>query len=115
MIVATALSLALAPYRGAPLRGSIPHYAKFAVAIHGKPNATYALTTVGLPHAWIVSFCTNLVCAPIAVHVTLPASGRLTIEMQLIPKDDGAVPPRTLTVVGNGSVRASIAYARGTH
>jgi hypothetical protein len=46
------------------------------------------LHATGLPKHWVASFCTNQVCSPFTVESTIPASGVLVIEFQVIPDDE---------------------------
>jgi hypothetical protein len=106
------LILTLAPFAGPALRGSIPDTAKFSVGIRGHAGQTVRLRAVGVPQGYIASFCTNRVCAAFRVSLALPASGRESIELQLIENVPGSPKPTTVTVAAEGARAASIAYRR---
>lgn len=109
------LMLALAPYDGPPIAGSQPGTAKFRVAVAGRPGQSVTLRAVGVPPGYIASFCTNRVCAPFHVSLTLPRTGTERIELALIENAPGAMKPRTVRVLANGGVAATIAFARAAH
>lgn len=107
------LALALGPYDGPPLPGSIPSTVKFAVRVSGHAGANVALRAVGVPSGFIASFCTRLVCSRDRVALVLPASGRDLIELQYIENVAGSRPPKIVTVAATGARTVAVAYARG--
>ncbi|GAC1595604.1 MAG: hypothetical protein NVS3B28_26840 [Candidatus Velthaea sp.] len=109
-----ALHLALEPYRGAPLPGTVAGTPKFGVRIEGAPGSRVVLRSTGLPAGWIASFCTKRVCAPFHVFVDLPSSGRDTIELQLIQSDTKAAAPAVVSVEVTHGPRARIRFSRAT-
>lgn len=110
-----ALSLSLGPYAGPPSSGNIPGTAKFGVTVSGRPGSSVRLRTVGIPRDFVASFCTNRVCAPFRVSFVLPASGRQTIELQLVAKTAAARPPTDVVVELDESVRRSIRFSHAAH
>jgi hypothetical protein len=111
-VVATVL--ALAPYRGPAQRGALPGSRSFALSIAAQPGKHLRLRAVDVPAGFVAAFCTSRICAPFAVPLLVPPTGRTTIEMQLVRNDDGATTPRTVTVASDDGARAAIAYRRGT-
>lgn len=107
------LVLALGPYDGPPLPGSIPDTVKFAVRVAGAPGATVALRALSVPKGFIASFCTRLVCSRDRVSLVLPPSGRDRIELQFIENVVGSEPPAKVTVAARGARSVTIAFARG--
>ena len=117
MIAAASLALAIAlePYRGAPLPGAVAGTPKFGVRIEGRPGSRVVLRSMGLPAGWLASFCTKRVCAPFKVFVDLPASGRETIELQLVQNDPKVPEPGVVSVIAApGSRKASIEFSQAT-
>ncbi len=108
------LVLTLAPYHGPALSGSVPGTVKFGVRVAGKPHENVDLRSVGLPKDWIASFCTNKICAPLRIRLTLPASGAQTIELQLVSPAPGSRAPRDVTVEAPDGRRATLPYSAGT-
>ena len=114
VLAALALGIALGPYHGPPLSGSVPGTAKIGVALSGTPGARVRLHVGGLPKGWIASFCTDRVCAPFKVGLVLPATGRQLIELQVIANDERAPAPRTIVVRSADGARASIPFRSAT-
>ncbi len=106
------LILSLTPYAGPSLPTAVPDTASFEVHVGGSAGATLTLRAVGVPKGYIASFCTNRICSPGRVSVTLPPSGRRAIELQYIRNDPAAREPRWVTVTAAGR-SASLAFSRG--
>lgn len=112
MPVFAALLLALGPFAGSAADDA--QRTKFMVDVVGKPAQTVRLRAVGVPPGYVASFCTQRICAPFRISITLPASGRQSIELALIENVRGARRPTVVTVEAPGARPASIAFARGT-
>jgi stage V sporulation protein SpoVS len=113
--IVLAVGLVLGPYAGAPLPGSVPGTAKFAVHVQGVPGSAVRLRALQVPRGYIASFCTDRVCAPRSVTFKLPPAGKQTIELQLVENTTNARPPTTVVVELNGTLRRSIRFTRATH
>jgi len=109
-----AIVLALGPYSGPPLRGSLADSVKFSLHISGRAGAPVALRATGVPHGWLASFCTNLVCASSHVTIRLPESGQQTIELQLIQLDVRATTPANAEVRSADGAHASAPLGEST-
>ncbi|HEV2738200.1 MAG TPA: hypothetical protein VGU66_06425 [Candidatus Elarobacter sp.] len=114
-IAAATVTLALAPYHGRDLPGSIRGTAKFALRVAGPPGARIGVRASALPPGWLVSFCTPRVCAPLRVNVDLPRSGSQTIELQAINTIPGAKPPQSIAVVARTGEHTAIDFTRATY
>ncbi len=110
---ALALVLALGPYDGPLLPGSVPDAARFAVSIVGRSHQTVSVRVDPIPRGYIASFCTPSVCSVSRVSVRLPANGRESIELQLVRNANDATRPARVTVRALGAVPASLAFERG--
>jgi tetratricopeptide (TPR) repeat protein len=104
----SATTLSLGPWTGPELPGSAPNTFKYRLVVAGTPGRAVALSTEGLPKAWIASFCADRLCAPFRVDVALPNSGVKVIEFQLVPPATAAHAP-AVRVIGNDGVRAASA------
>jgi peroxiredoxin len=82
-----ATTVTMAPWTGPDLPGSIASTYKYRVVLSGPPDSAVRLHATGLPRNWVASFCTDRVCAPFNVESTIPATGVLVIEFQVIPDD----------------------------
>jgi thiol-disulfide isomerase/thioredoxin len=100
-------TVSLAPWTGADLPGSVPSTIKYRLAVAGNAGASVNLSTEGLPKGWVASFCTDRLCAPFKVGITLPASGVKVIEFQLIPDSPGAAEPRVTVLANDGTSSSS--------
>ncbi len=116
-MIATLLGLivTLAPYHGPALIGSVPGTAKFSVAVRGSSGEAVHLAAVDVPKGYVASFCTDRVCAPFHVTLSLPASGVQEIELQYIQNDAVSSNPQIVRVAADGGARASIRFARAAH
>jgi peroxiredoxin len=103
-----ATALSLGPWTGPELPGSVPNTIKYRLVVTGVPGRAVALSTAGVPKAWIASFCTDHLCAPFRVDVALPSSGVKVIEFQLVPPASGASAP-AVRVIGNDGARTASA------
>ena len=103
-------AILLGPWTGADLPGSIPSTLKYRLVVAGVPGKNVDLRAAGVPKGWVASFCTDRVCAPFHVPVTVPAQGVKVIEFQLVPGDDHAKVRARVTVIareGGRTVEAS--------
>ncbi len=107
--------IALGGYHGPALAGAVPGTQAFGVTVRGAAGARVRIRAIDVPAGSLASFCTRTVCAPFAVRLVLPASGTVTIELQIIKNDRDARPPTIVTVATDDGARASIPYASGTH
>jgi peroxiredoxin len=108
-------TVSLAPWTGADLPGSVPSTIKYRLAVAGNAGANVNLTTQGLPKGWVASFCTDRICAPFKVGVTLPPSGVKVIEFQLIPDAPGSAEPHITILATDGkssSTASNVALVR---
>jgi peroxiredoxin/regulator of sirC expression with transglutaminase-like and TPR domain len=100
-------SLALSPWTGADLPGSVPNTIKYRLIVTGAAGATVALDTKDVPPRWVASFCTDRLCAPFHVVVLLPPSGVKMIEFQLVPDGPHHSTPHVLIEASDRQARGS--------
>jgi thiol-disulfide isomerase/thioredoxin len=79
-------AIALGPWTGPDLPGSIKSTAKYRLVVSGAPNTSVALAADGLPKDWIASFCSDRLCSPFATTVRVPADGVKIVELQIVPR-----------------------------
>jgi len=95
-------NLSLTKWTGADLPGSVKSTMKYRLVVVGSPGTDVALSTKGLKPDWIASFCTDGLCSPGGVKLTLPSIGVKTYEFQLVPPTKGAQ-PGTVVVTADGA------------
>jgi peroxiredoxin len=112
-LVASALSagvqqpvVSIAPWTGPDLPGSLPSTLKYRLIVAAPADSSVSLHVQGLRPAWVASFCTNGLCAPLNVTFTSPISGVTTYEFQLVPPQNGADPGDVKVLVDGGSAVA---------
>jgi peroxiredoxin len=93
------------PWSGAPLPGSSPNTIKYRLVVASQPNTNVQLRAMRYASGWIPSFCSNNLCSPISRLVTVPTSGALMLEFQMVPNDPSAprISPVTVVASGGGS------------
>jgi len=91
---AAATSVSLVPWTGADLPGSIPNTIKYRLVVADVAGRNVALKAVGVPKGWVASFCSDRVCAPFRVSVTVPSSGVKVVEFQLVPPGARSAAPK---------------------
>jgi len=109
LIAALALMLAVAPpathltiqpWTGKDLTTTTSAAAKYRLTVTGKPNSTLELEATNVASGWIAAFCTQTVCAPQRVNVTIPASGQAMYQFELIRESDDAAKSSGATITG---------------
>lgn len=92
MMLLALTTLLLTPWKGAdlPSAGSAVA-AKYQLTIKDAPGATVHLRATRVAGGWIAAFCDNRVCSPGQVHETLPASGTMMLQFELIREDEKSV------------------------
>lgn len=103
-----AATVSLAPWTGAELPGSVPNTIKYRLVVTGSAGKNVALRALDVPKGWVASFCSDRVCAPFRVSVSIPGSGVKIVEFQLVPPSAGARVPK-VRVTANDGGRASTA------
>jgi thiol-disulfide isomerase/thioredoxin/tetratricopeptide (TPR) repeat protein len=93
--------VALTPWMGAGLPGSLASKYRYRLVAVAPPGTTVQLGTKGVRAGWIASFCQDRLCSPNSVSFPMPIDGVKTFEFQLVPPSAGAVPGRVW--VGDGS------------
>ena len=88
------MSVSLAPWTGPDLPGSVSSTLKYRLVLAGIAGKSVTLAASGLPKAWVASFCSDRVCAPMRDAVVIPSSGVKIVEFQLIPPTAGAAVPK---------------------
>ena len=96
-------TLSIAPWTGAPLRGSIPNTLKYRIVVAGDPGKNVTLLASEVPKGWVASFCSDRVCAPRKVAIAIPSDGVKIVEFQLVPPGPRSFAPRVrVTSTGDG-------------
>jgi peroxiredoxin len=90
------------PWSGAPLPGSTANTIKYRLVVAAEPNTNVQLRAMHYASGWIPSFCNDNLCSPISRLVTVPSSGALMLEFQMVPNDPNAPRVSPVTVVASG-------------
>lgn len=83
-------TLTLTPWKGSDLPTATQAAAKYRLAIAGKPGTTVRLRTTGVAQGWIAAFCDMKVCSPSQLTETIPGSGRVVVQFELIRETEDA-------------------------
>lgn len=101
------ISVSLAPWTGADLPGSIPNTLKYRLVVAGGGRANVTLRASNVPKAWVASFCSDKVCAPGRVSLSLPDSGVKVVEFQLVPPGAHTAAPKVRVTGTDGRSQAT--------
>jgi tetratricopeptide (TPR) repeat protein len=101
-------SVSLAPWTGADLPGSIPNTIRYRLIVAGSAGKQVALHAEDVPKGWVASFCSDRVCAPFSVTLSIPDSGVKVVEFQLVPPSAHDATPH-VRVIGTDGARHSVA------
>lgn len=83
-------ALTLTPWSGSDLPTATQAAAKYKLTISGAPGKTVRLSATGVEAGWIAAFCDTRVCSPTRVVETIPKSGRVVVQFELIRETDDA-------------------------
>ncbi len=97
MLTFAITTLLLAPWKGADLPTSTHSAVKYQLTVKDAPGAAVHLRATRVANGWIGAFCDNRVCSPNQLHTTIPSSGSLVLQFELIREEDSA--PKTSTAV----------------
>jgi hypothetical protein len=101
-MLALALSaLTLTPWNGSDLPTATQAAAKYRLTITGDPGHTVHLHTKHVADGWIAAFCDMKVCSPSQVSETIPKSGQVVVQFELIRETDGAPHSSGATIVAD--------------
>ena len=90
MLFLAIAGLTLTPWNGSDLPTATQAAAKYRLTISGKAGQTVHLRTQDVASGWIAAFCDNKVCSPSEVSETIPTSGRIVVQFELIRETDDA-------------------------
>ena len=70
----------------APLRATIsPNGRTYTIGLNGTAGSAVKLLAMDIPTHWVAAFCTAKLCAPFRVTLTLPQSGKTSLEFRVVP------------------------------
>jgi hypothetical protein len=105
--------LSIEPWTGPALPGAAVATASYRLEITGTPRAVVHLRASGVADGWLAAFCTSKYCSPNEVDLTLPASGRVLLQFELIRESDTAPKRSGATINGEGvSLAVPAAHSR---
>jgi peroxiredoxin len=99
--------VSLVPWTGADLPGSIPNTIKYRLVVADVAGRNVALEATGVPKGWVASFCSDRVCAPFRVSVSIPESGVKVVEFQLVPPAGKPPSPKVRVTGSDGQHQSS--------
>lgn len=88
MIVFALTTLLLAPWKGADLPTAPASAVKYQLTIEEAPGAQVRLHAEKIAGGWIGAFCDTRVCSPGDVRETIPKSGVMKLQFELIREDE---------------------------
>jgi hypothetical protein len=98
MVIFAVATLLLTPWKGADLPAATASAIKYQLTIKDTPGTAVALRATHVAGGWIAAFCDDHVCSPSHVRETIPASGSMMLQFELIREDERA-PHRSGAVV----------------
>jgi hypothetical protein len=93
MLTFALTTLLLTPWKGADLPTATKSAVKYQLTIKDAPRTAVHLRATHVAQGWIAAFCDNRVCSPGQVHETIPQSGSVVLQFELIQEEDSA--PKT--------------------
>jgi hypothetical protein len=105
MLAFALTTLLLSPWKGADLPTATKSAVKYQLTIKDVPGTAVHLRVAHVADGWIAAFCDNRVCSPGQVHETLPSSGKVTLQFELIREEDSA-PRSSGAVIESGAGQA---------
>ncbi|HTU71176.1 MAG TPA: hypothetical protein VMF11_12770 [Candidatus Baltobacteraceae bacterium] len=91
-------AIGITPWNGTDLPTATQAAAKYRLTVSGKPGATIHLHTSDVAQGWIAAFCDMKVCSPTQVTETIPKSGTIVLQFELIRETEDA-PHRSGAVI----------------
>lgn len=103
-LVQPATRLSIQPWTGADLQTTSADAAKYRLEVTGRPNETIRLQTSNVAAGWLAAFCTPKICSPQHYDVSLPLSGQVVLQFELIRESDTAPKQSGATITdGDGA------------
>lgn len=90
MLIFAVTTLLLAPWKGSDLPTATTSAVKYQLTIKDAPGTAVHLRATHVANGWIAAFCDRRVCSPDQLQTTIPASGNVTIQFELIREEDSA-------------------------
>lgn len=87
MLALAMTTLLLAPWKGRDLPTASAAAVKYELTIKNTPGTSVELHANRVADGWIAAFCDTRVCSPERVRVTVPATGSVTLQFELIRED----------------------------
>ena len=81
-----------------PVAAVAPAVADYRFTVHGAAGEVVHLRTHGIPHGWLVTFCTGKLCEPYRYDTTLDSRGHAQADLRVFPREAHPVALRRFTV-----------------
>jgi len=108
---APATHLTVQPWTGSDFQTTTAAAAKYRLEISGTPGAVVRLRAVAVAQGWLAAFCTERICSPQNVDLTLSRSGDTVIQFELIREADDAPHQSGATIVSDDGAAVTIPAA----
>ena len=101
MLVLALSALVLSPWNGSDLPTTTQSAAKYRLTVSGKPGHIVHLHTEHVATGWIAAFCDDKVCMPSQAAESIPKSGSVVLQFELIRETDDAPHRSGATIVAD--------------
>lgn len=107
MIALALTTLLLTPWTGRDLPTASAAARKYRLTIAAAPGSAVDVRATGVAEGWIAAFCDDRICSPGHVKETIPASGTMQLQFELIREDEHA-PASSGAVLRSGDASVSV-------
>ena len=106
-----ATRLSIQPWTGADLQTTSADAAKYRLEVTGRPNSTIKLQASNVATGWLAAFCTPKICSPQRYDASLPHSGQVVLQFELIRESDTAPKQSGATITGSDGASVNVPTA----
>jgi hypothetical protein len=90
MLAFVLAALTVAPWQGHDLPTATHAAAKYRLTVSGAPGSVVRITTSDVAKGWLAAFCDMRICSPNRTVETIPQSGRIDVQLEMIREADDA-------------------------
>lgn len=100
MLALILATMGISPWSGAELPTSTQAAAQYRLTIAGRPGQRVTLSAGWVAPGWIAAFCDARNCSPTRTTQTIPKSGSLVVQFELMRETEDA-PHRSGAVIAS--------------
>jgi hypothetical protein len=100
MLALILATMGISPWNGADLPTATQAAAKYRLTVAGRPGQRVQLAAMHVASGWIAAFCDNRICSPTRMTATIPKSGSVVMQFELIRETEDA-PHRSGAVIAS--------------